>query len=120
MWHPSSMPTGCVATLDPPKSAMTMEMNSWGRSFKSCLSAATLNPSLQQKPTARNPWWNVSTSPSNFIVLGDRWQEDINILSKACARDICTTVPLPSSMPYNPSQLTFGMDMIFWQKVKID
>jgi hypothetical protein len=54
------------------------------------------------------------------LFLGDRWQEDINILSKACARDICTTVPLPSSMPYNPSQLTFGMDMIFWQKVKID
>lgn len=52
------------------------------------------------------------------LYSGDRWQEDVNVLIQACAWANRTTVP--SSMPYNPSQLTFGMDMIFRQKIKID
>jgi hypothetical protein len=52
------------------------------------------------------------------LYSGDRWQEDVNVLIQACAWANRTTVS--SSMPYNSSQLTFGMDMIFRQKVKID
>ena len=48
----------------------------------------------------------------------DNWHEDVNHLIQACAWAIRTTVP--SNIPYNPSQLTFGMDMIFRQKIKVD
>ena len=48
----------------------------------------------------------------------DHWHEDVNHLIQACAWAIRTTVPL--NVPYNPSQLIFGMDIIFHQKVKVD
>ena len=48
----------------------------------------------------------------------DHWHEDINNLLQACAWAIQTTSP--SNSPYNPCQLTFGMEMIFRQQVKID
>jgi hypothetical protein len=52
------------------------------------------------------------------IYLIDDWHEDVNHLLQACAWAIRTTSP--SNSPYNPSQLAFGMDMIFRQQVKID
>jgi hypothetical protein len=48
----------------------------------------------------------------------DDCHEDINHLLQACAWAIRTTVP--SNAPHNPSQLVFGMDMIFHQQAKID
>jgi hypothetical protein len=48
----------------------------------------------------------------------DDWHEDINHLLQSCACAIRTTVP--SNAPYNPSQLVFGVDMIFCQQAKID
>ena len=48
----------------------------------------------------------------------DNWYDNINHLIQVCAWAIRTTVP--SNCPYNPSHLTFGMDMIFRQHVKID
>ncbi len=48
----------------------------------------------------------------------DDWQDDVNHLIQACAWAIRTTNP--SNSPYNPSQLAFGMDMIFRQHMKID
>ena len=48
----------------------------------------------------------------------DDWHEDVNQLIQACGWVIRTTSP--SNLPYNPSQLAFGMDMIFRQHIKID
>ena len=48
----------------------------------------------------------------------DDWHENVNHLLQACAWAFRTTVP--SNAPHNPSQLVFGMDMIFRQQVKID
>ena len=48
----------------------------------------------------------------------DNWQKDVNHLIQACASPIQTASP--SNLPYNPSQLTFGMDMIFRQQAKVD
>ena len=48
----------------------------------------------------------------------DDWHDDINHLLQSCAWAIRTT--LPSNIPHNPSQLVFGMDMIFRQQAKID
>ncbi|KAL7477264.1 hypothetical protein ACHAW6_004570, partial [Cyclotella cf. meneghiniana] len=48
----------------------------------------------------------------------DNWHEDVNHLLQSCAWAIRTTVP--SNTPHNPSQLVFGMDMIFRQQTKID
>ena len=48
----------------------------------------------------------------------DHWHEDVDHLLQACAWAIRTTTP--SNGPYNPSQLAFGMDMIFRQKIKVD
>jgi hypothetical protein len=46
----------------------------------------------------------------------DDWHDDINHLLQSCAWAIRTTVP--SNIPHNPSQLVFGMDMIFRQQDK--
>ena len=48
----------------------------------------------------------------------DDWHEDINHLLQSCAWAIRTTVP--SNTPHNPSQLVFGMDMIFRRQANID
>jgi hypothetical protein len=48
----------------------------------------------------------------------DDWSNEINHLLQSCAWAIRTTVP--SNAPHNPSQLVFGMDMIFRQQAKID
>lgn len=52
------------------------------------------------------------------IYVIDDWHEDVNHLIQACAWAIRTTSP--SNLPYNPSQFTFGMDMIFREHTKIE
>jgi hypothetical protein len=48
----------------------------------------------------------------------ENWQDDLNHLLQSCAWAIRTTVP--SNAPHNPSQLVFGIDMIFRQQTKVD
>ena len=48
----------------------------------------------------------------------DDWHDDVNNLNRACTWAIWTTVPFNS--PHNPSQLAFGMDMIFRKHMKIN
>ncbi len=49
---------------------------------------------------------------------GDDWKEDNVTLIQACTWAIRTATP--SNSPYSPSQLAFGMDMIFRQKIMVD
>ena len=83
---------------------------------------------IKSKPTAvKNPMAQ-SVVERLHLTLGDNlrtaiysednWQDDIEHLIQAVAWALRTTTP--SNIPYNPGQLTFGMDMIFCQKVKVD
>ncbi|KAL7480695.1 hypothetical protein ACHAW6_006360, partial [Cyclotella cf. meneghiniana] len=49
---------------------------------------------------------------------GDNWKEDVDMLLQACTWAICTTTP--SNTPHSPGPFIFGVDVIFFQKVKID
>jgi hypothetical protein len=44
--------------------------------------------------------------------------EVVNLLIQACAWALCMMVP--HVRLYNPHEMIFGMDIIFWWKVKID
>ena len=51
-------------------------------------------------------------------VFEEDFSDDLDTLVQACAYSLRTTVP--SNLPYSPSQLAFGCDMIFRHRVKID
>ncbi|KAL7474006.1 hypothetical protein ACHAW6_000008, partial [Cyclotella cf. meneghiniana] len=83
---------------------------------------------IQSKPTTvKNPTTQALVERLH-LTLGDHlrttiynidnWLDNVNHLIQACAWAIRTTNP--SSSPYNPSQLAFGMDMFFCQQMKID
>ncbi|KAL7484109.1 hypothetical protein ACHAW6_009750 [Cyclotella cf. meneghiniana] len=87
-----------------------------------------LSYDIKSKPTTvKNPTAQ-SVIERLHLTLGDNlrtsiysdndWQDDIDHLIQAVAWALHTTTQ--SNIPYNPGQLTFGMDMIFCQKIKVD
>ena len=79
-------------------------------------------PTTVKNPTAQSLVERLNLTLGDHLRVSiysiDDWYDDVNHLIQACAWAIRTTVP--SNCRYIPSQLTFGMDMIFRKHVKID
>ena len=95
-----------------------------GEEFQELLSSYGIKscPTTVKNPTAQTVVEHLHITIRNqlrtSLYQGDNWEEDIATLIQACAWAIRTTTPSNSAL--TPGQLTFGMDMIFWQKAKIN
>ncbi|KAL7475178.1 hypothetical protein ACHAW6_001105, partial [Cyclotella cf. meneghiniana] len=95
-----------------------------GEEFQELLSSYGIKsrPTTVKNPTAQavveRLHLTIGDQLRTSLYQGDDWEEDVATLIQACAWAIRTTTP--SNSPFTPSQLTFGMDMIFRQKAKID
>ncbi len=94
-----------------------------GEEFQELLTSYDIKskPTTVKNPTAQALIEQLQLTLGDQLCISiytiDDWQEDVNHLIQACVWAIHTN---PSNSPYNPSQLAFGMDMIFCQQVKID
>ncbi|KAL7474511.1 hypothetical protein ACHAW6_000485, partial [Cyclotella cf. meneghiniana] len=95
-----------------------------GEEFQELLSSYGIKscPTTVKNPTAQavieRLHLTIGDQLRTSLYQGDNWEEDVEALIQACTWAIRTTTP--SNSPFTPSQLTFGMDMIFRQKAKID
>jgi len=95
-----------------------------GFEFQELLESYGIEP---QPTTVKNPQAN-SVIERLHLTLGDQLRcttfkgtnflDDVNIIVQACA--YAARAAVPSNNPYSPAQLTFGMDMLFRQRVVID
>ena len=95
-----------------------------GREFQEMLESYSIQPA---PTTVKNPQANAIIERMHgplgdqlrcTTFRGSNWHDELDTIVQACAFAIRTTVPLNS--PYAPAQMTFGMDMIFRQKVIVD
>ena len=82
----------------------------------------------QSKPTTvKNPQAQALVERVH-LTMGDQlriqtysinsWEDDVELLVQATAFAVRATVP--SNIPYSPSQLVFGMDMVMRQPINVD